>query len=115
MLYLIDANVLMTAHSTYYPIDGVPEFWDWIIDRAAAGAIKMPLEIYEEIKDGGTDEEKDLLYAWVTDEDVKKALVLDETVDAAHVQNCTNTGYASSYRPKLVTAGMGKAAYRGGA
>ena len=94
MLYLIDANVLMTAHSTYYPIDGVPEFWDWIVDRATAGVIKMPLEIYEEIKDGGTDKEKDLLYGWVTDEDVKNALVLTENVDAAHVQNCTNTGYA---------------------
>ncbi len=55
----------------------------------------MPIEIYEEIRDGGTDEEKDLLYGWATDDNVKKALVLNETVDGAHVLNCTNTGYAS--------------------
>ena len=94
MLYLLDANVLMTAHNTYYPIDTVPEFWEWIVSQAAAGSIKMPLEIYEEIKDGGTDEEKDLLYAWAVDPDVKAALVLDEDVDTAHVQHCTIVGYA---------------------
>ena len=27
MLYLLDANVLITAHNLYYPIDAVPEFW----------------------------------------------------------------------------------------
>ena len=94
MLYLIDANVLMTAHNTYYPLDSVPEFWDWILDRAEAGVIKMPLEIFEEIKDGGTDEEKDLLYAWVADPGTKKKLVLNEDVDPEHVKTCTNKGYA---------------------
>ena len=95
MLYLLDANVLITAHNTYYPIDSVPEFWEWIAHQAKAGSIKMPLEIYEEIKDGGTDEEKDLLFAWVTNADVKSALVLEENVDAVHVNACTSTGYAS--------------------
>ena len=27
MLYLLDANVLITANLTYYPLDQVPEFW----------------------------------------------------------------------------------------
>jgi hypothetical protein len=94
MLYLIDANVLITAHNTYYPIDSVPEFWEWVAHQASAGAIKMPLEIYEEIKDGSTDEEKDLLYGWVTDQETKTALVLLEQVNAAHVATCTARGYA---------------------
>lgn len=48
MLYLIDANVLITAHNDYYPIDGVPEFWDWLTHQATNGILKMPVEIYEE-------------------------------------------------------------------
>jgi len=27
MLYLLDANVVITAHNTYYGLDAVPEFW----------------------------------------------------------------------------------------
>ena len=94
MLYLIDANVLITAHNKYYPIDGVPEFWEWIEHQANEGKIKMPLEIYEEIKAGGTDEQKDALYAWAVKDEIKAALVLDEDADPEHVSNCTNNGYA---------------------
>ena len=54
-MHLIDANVLITAHNTYYNIEQVPEFWDWVRHMGEAGEIKMPLEIYDEIKDGSTD------------------------------------------------------------
>lgn len=94
MLYLLDANVLITAHNTYYPIDTVPEFWEWISHQGTAGALKIPLEIYEEIKDGGTDAEKDLLFAWVVNADVKAALLLAEEVDPQHVKHCMSLGYA---------------------
>ena len=30
MQYLLDANVLITANSSYYEIDRIPHFWDWI-------------------------------------------------------------------------------------
>jgi hypothetical protein len=36
MLYLLDANVLITAHNTYYAIDQVPEFWEWIAHQGAS-------------------------------------------------------------------------------
>jgi hypothetical protein len=94
LLYLLDANVLITAHNTYYPVDTVPEFWDWVLHHANLGSVKMPLEIYEEIKDGGTDDEKDLLFGWAVGEGVKEALVLKEEVDAAHVAKCISAGYA---------------------
>jgi hypothetical protein len=92
MLYLIDANVLITAHNDYYPIDGVPEFWDWLLHQATIDTVKMPLEIYEEIKLGGKDTQKDMLYKWVTDVALKKALVLGESVNGKHVSNCTKNG-----------------------
>jgi hypothetical protein len=65
MLYLLDANVLITAHNQYYPVEGVPQFWIWLAQMGNAGLVKMPLENYEEVKDGGDDQVKDLLFAWV--------------------------------------------------
>lgn len=44
MLYLLDANVLITANNTYYPVDRVPEYWEWLTHMSKAGYIKMPLE-----------------------------------------------------------------------
>lgn len=94
MLYLLDASVLITAKDNYYPIDVVPEFWEWIEFMAASGHMKMPIEIFEEIKDGPKDGEKDLLYAWIQLESVKNALVLDESVNPVLVQQVVNDGYA---------------------
>jgi hypothetical protein len=94
MVYLIDANVLITAHSLYYPVDAVPEFWGWLEYQSEKGAIKMPLEVFEEVKDGSTDEEKDHLYAWISEDKHKLALVLDEEVDQDLVADVVSTGYA---------------------
>lgn len=94
MLYLIDANVLITAHNLYYPVNGVPEFWSWLSFRAAAGDIKMPLEVYEEVKDGGTDEERDLLFGWICEEENRTALILNEEVDPNLVARVVDIGYA---------------------
>jgi hypothetical protein len=52
VLYLLDANVLITANSSYYPLDQIPEFWSWIYDQAASNRVKIPREIMEEIKAG---------------------------------------------------------------
>jgi Domain of unknown function (DUF4411) len=94
MLYLLDANVVITAHNLYYPIDGVPEFWTWLVHKGAAGDLKMPLENYEEVKNGSTDEEKDLLFGWIKSEEVKAAILFDETVDSELVARVINEGYA---------------------
>jgi len=91
---LIDANVLITAHNTYYNIEQVPEFWEWLKHMGEADLIKMPLEIYDEIKDGGTDEEADALFAWISDPENKAAILLDELADPTLVQQAINQGYA---------------------
>lgn len=93
MLYLLDANVLITASNLYYPLDAVPEFWDWLVHHASIGNIKVPIEIFEEIKDGGTDtRKKDLLYAWIQEQ--KDLLVLDQEVDSELVKRVVEQGYA---------------------
>jgi hypothetical protein len=94
MLHLLDANVLITAHSLYYPVDTVPEFWAWLVHKGQSGDLKMPLENYEEVKDGSTDAEKDLLFGWIKEDRIKAALLLDEQVDQALVARVIDEGYA---------------------
>jgi hypothetical protein len=92
MLYLLDANVLITANSSYYPIDQVPEFWSWVHHQALSNQIKIPREIMEEIKAGRKDD--DLLLDWLSDADIEAALLLDEVVDVGLVQRVVAEGYA---------------------
>jgi hypothetical protein len=88
MLYLLDANVLITADRLYYPMDRVPQFWDWILEQSSAGNIKIPFEIYGEIVDGKADD----LVKWLK---ANKAVIqLDEEVDVALVQEVIERGYA---------------------
>jgi Domain of unknown function (DUF4411) len=94
MLYLLDANVLITAHHLYYPLDSVPEFWAWLVYKGGAADLKMPLENYEEVKDGSTDEEQDLLFAWATAEETKSAILFGEEADMGLVSRVINEGYA---------------------
>ena len=94
MLYLLDANVLITANARYYPLDQVPEFWEWLVSMGKAGKVRIPLEIFEEVTEGPNNGEKDPLYAWLHNEENKAALVLDESVDNALVQKAVDVGYA---------------------
>lgn len=73
MIYLLDANVLIDANRDYYATDRVPEFWDWLVHHGQADSVKMPIEIYEEIKDGN-----DQLALWTKDDGVETALLLVE-------------------------------------
>lgn len=94
MIYLADANVLITANNFYYPIDRVPEYWEWLAYMGSQGHVKMPFEIFEEVKDGPDDAEKDLLFAWLQEDANKDALLLDERVDPFLVQKVIAEGYA---------------------
>ena len=62
MLHLFDANVLITASNTYYPIDQIPEFWDWIEYQATNDRIRLPVEMLDEVLAGSKKE--DPLLAW---------------------------------------------------
>jgi len=56
--------------------------------------VKIPLECYEEVKDGRKDGQKDLLYAWLKEPETKETLLLDEEVDPALVAKVISDGYA---------------------
>ena len=81
MLYLLNANALITAHNTWYGHKRVPEFWRWLIHYDELGTIKLPQEIYAEVEAG-----KEELAAWVHDAATKEALLLAEDSDPEEVQ-----------------------------
>jgi hypothetical protein len=86
---LLDANVLIDANRDYYPIERVPEFWDWLEHHGAAGKVKIPLEIYEEVRDG-----KDDLASWIKTTPVTESLRYAEEVDVELVSKAVSEGYA---------------------
>ena len=91
MLYLIDANVLIRAHEDYYALDRVPQFWEWLEQRALADQIKMPLEIHNEIADS-----RGPLRDWICQQKIKKALILDEEADADVLDRVRREGYGEN-------------------
>lgn len=97
MLYLLDANTLINAKNLYYPMDRVPEFWDWLVHQGNQGNIKIPIEIYEEFKDTKPkDGVKDALSIWIEVEGVKDALLFDEQAEADLVARITYGGYLAN-------------------
>lgn len=90
MIYLLDADVLITANRQYYPIDRIPGFWDWLIERGSAGDIKIAEEILDEFSGGN-----DRLAEWAQKSEVVDALRLDATVDVDVLRHVIDNGYAS--------------------
>lgn len=81
---------MIDANRDYYPIDRVPEFWGWLVHQGAGGAVKIPLEIYEEVKDG-----TDQLATWAKDDATEVALLLEDAADPGLVSHITEQGYAN--------------------
>ncbi|MEL6799852.1 MAG: DUF4411 family protein [Pseudomonadota bacterium] len=91
-MHLLDANVLIRADADFYPLDRIPQFWDWLAEQGANGNVKIPLEIYDEITAGNG-----ALPDWVADNDVKAALLLDEEPDTVLVQHALDNGYQAQH------------------
>lgn len=81
MLYLLDANTLISAHNTWYALKRVPEFWLWILHQGNEGRVKIPSEIYAEIEAGSDD-----LADWMKEGDNRRALMLAEVSDISKVR-----------------------------
>ncbi len=89
MLYLLDANILIRANGDYYPIERIPQFWDWLIECGRAGCVKIPREIADEVIAGN-----DTVADWLKETDAKTALRLDERVDVTSLRHVVSNGYA---------------------
>lgn len=86
-MFLIDANVLITANKSYYEFGRVDEFWEWVLYQSGNGNVKVPLEILEEIEIGN-----DKLSTWGSLN--KDTLILDEHVDYTLLERVYSEGYA---------------------
>lgn len=89
MLYLLDADTLIRADSTYYPIRRFPIFWEWLLHTGGNGHLKVPTEQFEEVTAG-----KGELVDWLLAEECKTELLLQEDVSAELVALVTQRGYA---------------------
>ncbi len=89
MLYLLDANVLIRAHEDYYPLDRVPQFWEWLEATGQADVAKLPFEIYDEISQSDGP-----LADWIKQQNIKEALQFEEEATQAHIQQVIDDGYA---------------------
>ena len=88
MLYLLDADTLITGDRLAYPIGQFRPFWEWLIAEGAAGRIKIPREQYDEIVVGTGD-----LVDWLKDSATREALLLDEEADMSMVGRVILEGY----------------------
>jgi len=57
--FVLDSNVLMAAHRSYYAFDIAPKFWDSLIVHAKTKRICSIDRVKKEIEDG-----KDALWTW---------------------------------------------------
>ena len=84
VVYLLDANTLIDANRDYYRIGWVDEYWEWLVYFGERGRIKIPVEIYEELKAGS-----DALSSWAKQQQNETALKLAEEVDIDLVRRVT--------------------------
>jgi hypothetical protein len=104
-MYLLDANVFITAKNVHYGLDFVPAFWDWI-DRAGAAGKVCSIDAVKRELDAGSDE----LSTWA---DAHKSLFLpvdDQT--ATSLQALSQWVALSDYTPAAQTTFLGNADYQ---
>lgn len=86
-MYLVDANVLITANNLYYEFGRVDEFWEWFLHQSKIENVKVPLEVFEELEIG-----IDELSKWGSMN--KEILILNEEVDYSLLKKVYREGYA---------------------
>jgi hypothetical protein len=89
VLYLLDADTLIRADRTYYPLKRFPIFWEWLAYHANIGNIKIPQEQYDEVVVGRGE-----LVDWLCEKSNKEAILLPGVVDPKLVAQATEQGYA---------------------
>lgn len=88
MQYLLDANVLITANSSYYEIERIPHFWDWIAKQASLNVVKLPEEMMSEVTPNKQD---NLFLQWLASN--KSALTLEREQVQPYLEFVLQRGY----------------------
>ena len=88
-MFIVDANVLITANKWYYEFGRVDEYWEWLLYHSEIQNVKVPLEVIGEIETGD-----DKLSEWVSS--FKETLILNESVDTLLLKQVYQEGYGPS-------------------
>lgn len=88
MLYLLDADTLITGDRKAYPLRRFPVFWEWLRHQGERGCVKIPLEQFEEVTSG-----RGHIVDWLCTEECRAALILDEDIDPGLIADTTLNGY----------------------
>ncbi|NQV46839.1 MAG: DUF4411 family protein [Rhodospirillaceae bacterium] len=62
-MYLLDADTLIKAMKTYYQLNRVRQFWEWLAYQAEIGEVRMPIETWVKVGDKTLDQ-RDNLALW---------------------------------------------------
>jgi hypothetical protein len=62
VMFLLDANVLICCFRDYYPLERIPEYWEWLAYQGDIEVIKVPAAIWDEAQ-----EQEDDLAKWLRD------------------------------------------------
>ena len=100
MLYLLDADTLITGERRSYPLRRFPIFWEWLRHQGQLGNVKVPIEQFEEVTAGRGD-----LVDWLTIEETKESLLFAEEADPALVARVTLEGYGNLNEDGIVQVG----------
>lgn len=104
-MYLLDANVFISAKNSHYGLDFVPAFWDWIVQQSTASLVCSLMPVYRELE-AGADE----LSAWAR---AHRGLFLEVDADVAPSFQTVSSWVASSaYTPAARSVFLGNADFQ---
>ncbi len=105
-LYLFDASAIIEANNDYFSMDRIVLYWDWLLDKADKGIVKIPREIYQEIIPTSYPDStknynhyqkaKKSLFDWTHQQDVIEKLILDEQIDRSIYEQVLRRGYGEN-------------------
>lgn len=90
MLFLLDADTLITGDRRAYPLRRFPIFWEWLRHQGEVGNVKISREQFEEVIAGRGE-----LVEWLNDNANRDSLLLSEDIDPALVAETTLQGYGN--------------------
>lgn len=103
-MYVLDANVFIDAKNRHYGFDFVPGFWDWLVEKNAAGTLCSIADVKKELEG-----HQDVLSAWAKSNS-GLFLPVDQTVQPS-LQQLANWANSGSFTPAAVSKFLGDADY----
>ncbi len=100
MLYLLDADSIITGDKNAYPFGRFRIFWEWLAHMGSIGSVKIPAEQYEEVISGRGE-----IVDWLKLPETRTALLLQEEAIPRIVADVTLRGYGDLNEDEIEQVG----------